>query len=492
VEASVRVFESSDFFLFDYFRVPYSRERGDHREDGWGRLVWRGVEGERCLYWPLGDAGTEGSFALGSIPLHGRVATTVPPRSEDSGWVVVEPITDAQGAVVAAIRRNRFGDVLLPFDPGEIALNCWSERYRMIGAGASRTRLKRRIKEIYYRIKPLLPRALQLWLRRGFTRFQKQTAFPAWPVEPALHDLYDHLFVLLAELAGEPIPRIAAWPHDRTWALVLTHDVETETGYRHAGLLRDIEIGHGLRSSWNLVARRYEVQDSFVQELLDGGFEVGVHGLHHDGRDIASDALLRDRLPEMQRWRDRWGASGFRSPATNRTWELMPQLGFDYDSSYPDTDPYEPDAGGCCSWLPFFNGDQVELPITLAQDHTLLEVLRRPAPVEWTVKAGYLRARGGMALLITHPDYMLDPERLRAYDRFLECFASDATAWHALPRDVSDWWRRRANSHVERAGDGWRIAGPAAHDGRVELVGADGPDRPDLTEDPVPLATTPT
>ena len=107
------------------------------------------------------------------------------------------------------------------------------------------------------------------------------------------------------------------------------------------------------------------MDDETVAALTSAGFEVGVHGLYHDGRDLESERMLRKRLPEIRRYAERWRAVGFRSPATNRDWSLMPLLGFDYDSSFPDTDPFEPQAGGCCSLLPYFNGDLVELPITL-------------------------------------------------------------------------------------------------------------------------------
>jgi hypothetical protein len=72
-----------------------------------------------------------------------------------------------------------------------------------------------------------------------------------------------------------------------------------------------------------------------------------------------------------------------------------------------------------------------------------------------------------MALLITHPDYMLERRTRRAYRRLLEAFRHDPTAWSALPREVSAWWRRRAASQLERTGHDWRIVGPAAKAGRV-------------------------
>jgi hypothetical protein len=155
----------------------------------------------------------------------------------------------------------------------------------------------------------------------------------------------------------------------------------------------------------------------------------------------------------------------------------MPLLDFEYDSSYPDTDPFEPQAGGCCSWLPFFNQATVELPITLTQDHTLFVLLRHQDETAWVQKTAFLRSRGGMALINTHPDYLVDPRIFRAYAKFLERFATDPSAWKALPRDVSSWWRRRANSSIEWDGQGWRIVGPASEDGAVQLVGGvgDGP-----------------
>ncbi len=103
---------------------------------------------------------------------------------------------------------------------------------------------------------------------------------------------------------------------------------------------------------------------------------------------------------------ERWQAVGFRSPATQRQWELMPLLGFDYDSSYPDTDPFEPQGGGCCAWLPFFNQGMVELPLTMQQDHTLFVILRHGDETAWVEKAEFLRGRGGLALIDTHPDYL--------------------------------------------------------------------------------------
>ena len=227
-------------------------------------------------------------------------------------------------------------------------------------------------------------------------------------------------------------------------------------------VLRDIERELGYRSSWNFPALRYPVDESVVAALRDEGCEIGVHGAYHDGRDLESLQMLDERLPAMRAAALRWGAEGFRSPATQRRWEWMPRLGFGYDTTFPDTDPYEPQPGGSCAWWPYHNETLVELPITMPQDHTLVTILRRDAETTWLDKARTLRERAGMALFLTHPDYLGTPEASAPYRRTLLALAEDATAWRALPREVAGWWRRRADSMIEWDGGGWRVSGPRA------------------------------
>jgi hypothetical protein len=455
--------------LLDYFRVPSALCEAPAQPD---LALVRGDQA--ALWWAHSTETRARPLLLGGIRLYCRVLRAerqLALLAELGGeWERSNELADVDGTPLGAVWRSTEGSVLLPLDPGEAMLGLWSEAYQT--SVPSRSALAKRVAmRIYYRIRPLLPRAGQIWLRRRFSRIQARTPFPRWPVEPSLHDFYDFIFDLLASIDGRPVPTIAPWPAGRSWALVLTHDVETSLGYANIGVMRDLELAAGYRSSWNLVARRYDVEDTTVAELERLGFEVGVHGLYHDGRDLGSRELLLERLPEMRAWGERWRAVGFRSPATHRSWELMPLLGFDYDSSSPDTDPFEPQSGGCCTWLPFLNRELVELPITLVQDHTLFVILRRGDERLWVEKADYLRSRGGLALLITHPDYMLDHDRLVAYKLLLEHYASDEDAWRALPREVSDWWRRRAASSLRREGSGWQVIGPAADEARVAFLG---------------------
>jgi hypothetical protein len=283
--------------------------------------------------------------------------------------------------------------------------------------------------------------------------------------------MYGWLFDLLAGLAGEPVPVVDIWPDGCSWALVLTHDVETQQGVDDIELLRGDERRLGFRSSWNFVPERYAVTADLVARTSGDDCEVGVHGLRHDGRDLASRRHLARRLPAIRRYAAAWGAVGFRSPATQRAWSLMPRLGFEYDASYTDTDPYEPQPGGCCTYLPFFIDDLVELPITVPQDHTLFEILLETDAGTWRRKVAALRERGGLALVLAHPDYARNPHMAREWRALLEENAGDPTMWQPLPRDAARWWRDRAASHVRKDERGWTVRGPAALRAGVRLLG---------------------
>ncbi|MGH9183956.1 MAG: hypothetical protein ACRDZ9_09155 [Acidimicrobiales bacterium] len=117
--------------------------------------------------------------------------------------------------------------------------------------------------------------------------------------------------------------------------------------------------------------------------------------------------------------------------------------------------------------LPYLNRDTVELPITLVQDHTLFVILGHSDGRLWMEKADHVRGRGGMALVITHPDYVSHEGLLDAYRALLGGFREDPGAWRALPREVSAWWRRRSASRLEPTARGWRIVGPAASEASV-------------------------
>ncbi len=305
------------------------------------------------------------------------------------------------------------------------------ERYRE--PGARRGGLLR----AYYALKPLLPRRIQIAVRRAYAKRQARTEFPRWPIEP----------ILVQRRRDENPP----WPDGRRFAAILTHDVEGPAGVANVRKVIEIERRHGFVSSWNFVAEWYPIEPGLFDHVRASGCEIGLHAIKHDCRLFESRSTFEAELPAIHRYLDDWDAVGFRSPATHRNADWMPELGALYDSSFPDTDPFEPQAGGCCSIHPFLLGDMVELPITLVQDHTLWEILREDSIDLWTSKSDWIIDNGGLINLITHPDYLDTPARLRMYEEFLEYLGRQDGGWFALPKEVASWWRVRAGSEAVEA-----------------------------------------
>jgi hypothetical protein len=67
--------------------------------------------------------------------------------------------------------------------------------------------------------------------------------------------------------AATPPEGWQGWPDGKKFALVLTHDVETEEGLNKCRKLMKIEEELGFRSSFNFVAGDYEVPLDFIDEI---------------------------------------------------------------------------------------------------------------------------------------------------------------------------------------------------------------------------------
>jgi peptidoglycan/xylan/chitin deacetylase (PgdA/CDA1 family) len=317
----------------------------------------------------------------------------------------------------------------------------------------------------YYRLRRLLPPPIRRFLQR---RRRRQPS-PRWCFPDAF------MQALVEQLAARDggVTAIDPWPGGARFAFVLTHDVETACGMRRIAAVAELEERLGFRSSWNIVPYKYAVDFALVGDLRARGFEIGVHGYNHDGRLFTSRAVFDRRVPGINAALESFGAAGFRAPMVHRNLHWLQALRIEYDASCFDADPYQAMPGGVGGLWPFIAGRFVELPYTLPQDHTLFIVLGQRDGRTWLDKLRYIARRRGMALALTHPDYLDTPPRLEAYRRLLEAAREQPGMWHALPREVAAWWRERdASSLHQDPGGRWRIAGPAANRARVATIRA--------------------
>ncbi|MEW6115756.1 MAG: hypothetical protein AB1553_02515 [Nitrospirota bacterium] len=296
---------------------------------------------------------------------------------------------------------------------------------------------------IYYHIKPLIPRRLQIAVRQQVVLWKRRVHTERWPID---------------EHAKTPPRNWQGWPGGKQFAFVLTHDVDTMKGQDRCYDVMRLEEQLGFRSSFNFVPLRYRVCPELRACLTGGGFEVGVHGLYHDGKYYASREVFRNRAILINHYLREWGAVGFRSPSMQRNLEWIHDLHIEYDASTFDTDPFEPQPDGAGTIFPFWvqqdeksQKGYTELPYTLPQDFTLFVLMKERSIDIWKKKLDWIAEKGGMALLITHPDYMnckndtfeTDGYPLSYFKKFLDYVKSryEGCYWNALPMEVSRFWK---------------------------------------------------
>lgn len=323
----------------------------------------------------------------------------------------------------------------------------------------------------YYLLKPLLPRFLTRIMRRIYTGRSKASFPLGWPIEPRyVCFLWEVMHQLLLIRGEESISFRNFWPEGNEFAFVLTHDIEQADGQAFVRNVADWEESLGFRSSFNFVPERYPLDYTLMQELRDRGFEVAVHGLKHDGRDFDSYRVFARRAVSVNRYLEEFEAVGFAAPLTLRQPEWLQSFNIQYDRSFFDTDPYESCPGGVMSIWPFVLGKFVELPYTLAQDYTLTSILGKYTPQVWLDKVKFIQHYHGMALAVTHPDYLKEPVVGSVYREFLQAMKANNSYWHALPRDVAAWWRERSSDATDSAAAGMATARLREREGGIEIA----------------------
>ena len=297
------------------------------------------------------------------------------------------------------------------------------------------------LNRVYYLLKPIMPWRLRLALRQWRAHRRRRAFVNVWPID--------------SRAAGTP-PGWPGWPDGKRFALVLTHDVEGSKGVSRVEQLMNLELKHGFHSCFNFVPQdEYRVPDAVRAMLGQAGFEVGVHGLEHDGKLYSSKEQFAKKALRIKEYLRLWNSHGFRSPLMQHRLEWLHALDVEYDASTFDTDPFEPEPDGVSTifpfWVPGPNGrGYVELPYTLVQDFTLFRILREQDIDIWKRKLDWIVEHGGMALLNTHPDYMCfegQPNRdeypVSHYEELLRYAREkyDGSYWPVLPREIAQYYR---------------------------------------------------
>lgn len=409
------------------------------------------------------------------------------PLSSDSGYFSYGSDCICYGRTSKGFRRPRAsqalydvlldssvscGTVSLPFDIDEVITSLSHEKYMGNGKSALTKSAQKLIKHGYYAIRPVLPLGFRSYLQKFYLRDWQQLPFPQWPVDTTIDRLMKKLLAVSLSSSGQTsVPFIWFWPEGTKACAVMTHDVEQEEGRAFCSTLMDLNDELKIPASFQVVPeKRYTVTSEYLEAIKVRGFEVAVQDLNHDGRLFWEHESFRARAEKINQYGREWGATGFRAAILYRNPEWLNELDFQYDMSTPNVAHLDPQRGGCCTVMPYFIGDMVELPVTTSQDHSVFHILKDYSLDLWKRQIAVILKHNGLASFIIHPDYIIESRARAVYVGLLNelnRLRSDEDVWVTTPGEINRWWRNRDAMKIERRNNEWVIEGPDKKRARV-------------------------
>ncbi len=419
----------------------------------------------RCSEQPVEFAlkglvsGKNGYFRLGQNVLHGKL---------HGGRTSTSPTGSLRNVALECVGEAK--KVYLPFDLTEVLNSLRFERYAESAIGAHPA--SSFTGQVYYLLRPILPIVLRKHLQKVRLNGWRHFTFPAWPVDRTVDCLMEQM-LLLSIRAGrlKEVPFIWFWPDGASSCAIMTHDVETSAGRDFCTTLMGIDESFGIRASFQIVPEsRYVVPEHYLQEIRTRGFEINVQDLNHDGLLFRDKKKFSARIEKINNYAREFKAEGFRSAVLYRRQDWFDALEFDYDMSVPNVAHLDPQRGGCCTVMPYFVGNLVELPVTMTQDYSLFNILGEHSIDLWKQQIDLIIAKHGLMNFIIHPDYIVGQEEMSSYTAllgYLTCLAANMKIWMPLPREVASWWKDRANMRLVRANGAWQIEGKGGERARI-------------------------
>ena len=438
--------------LFDYYRLP---------TDSVARLSCDIPSGGKGFFRFGPETVCYGQCGSGVAPKLNR--STLPDSSQD---------VDLRGS-----------EVHLPFDPTQVVENFRLERYvKEANSDKQKLLYHALTRRAYYSVRELLPVFVRRHLQRAYVNDWRELSFPRWPVDLTVDALHLELLRLSMEAQGvRKVPFIWFWPEAARSCLIMTHDVETAAGRDFSSKLMDLDASYGINASFQVIPeKRYSVPDEYVREIRSRGFEFNVHDLNHDGHLFQEREEFLRRAKKINEYVRKYEARGFRSGSMYRRPDWFEAFAFSYDMSVPNVAHLEAQRGGCCTVMPYFIGNILELPLTTCQDYSILHILNDDSIDIWKEQLDLITNGNGLISFNVHPDYLILGRGRKTFETLLDHLRTrivEANLWAALPRDVDRWWRARSQMRLVARGNDWEIEGPEKERARLAYAVLDSSGR---------------
>jgi len=428
--------------LQEFFRCPTD----------YGNMVLKGIPGGHPGYFQVGT----------SLTCFGRLSSATASNSSRSG------LSDVSSQV-----EIRDGQISLPFDLAEIASSLRMEAYTgQMSDQETRLGTNPLVRKLYYWTRPILPVSIRSSLQRIRLRGGLNKAFPRWPVDRSVDQLFEKMMIAAIRAnGGRPIPFIWFWPDGKQAAFILTHDVEDGPGKAFCSSLMDIDDEYGFKASFQIVPEeRYSVEPEYLSKIRKRNFEICVHDLNHDGNLYREYPEFKRRARLINNYCREFGAQGFRSGVLYRNLRWYGEYEFSFDMSVPNVGHLDPQGGGCCTVMPYFIGNILEIPVTLTQDYSLFHILHQYSIDLWKQQISTIVGGHGLVSVIVHPDYVIEPAQQQLFRDLLAHLQGQCrehNVWATVPTQVNSWWRKRNEMKLISTSGAWKITGEGSDAARI-------------------------
>jgi peptidoglycan/xylan/chitin deacetylase (PgdA/CDA1 family) len=329
--------------------------------------------------------------------------------------------------------------------------------------------------------------------------------------QPLLLDQYQRFPYYLSKHRNVLEPEVSAflirngfrveYPDGKKFAICLTHDTDV-VGFSRSTLVREMvramrerRVGMSLRilaskikkrlsPVWNFeqimsLEQKYGAKSSFyflaldrddqdfnfrieelkkeLKDIIDGGWEVGLHGGHKAFDDLNQIREEKERLENVTQkqvigYRNHY--LRFRVPTT---WELLKTAGFKYDATFGYADCVGFRNGMCHPFRPFnLNTDDdidiLEIPL-IVMDRTLSTYMQLDMKNAWEMVKRIIdtveRYRG-VATILWHNTSMRGTG-LEFYEQILK-YCHERNAWMTSGESIWDWWMNRRGQAPDNHG----------------------------------------
>lgn len=267
-------------------------------------------------------------------------------------------------------------------------------------------------------------------------------------------------------MIANPVP----WPDGARMAACVSFDIDSDSlvhlehprdGYRRASAISMLQYGPqvaipriletyrrlGIRQTFFMPAWVMQTYPGVVEQILDGGHEIGQHGFLHENplsEDRAGQARWMDRSRDVIVKMTGQAPRGFRAPLYNFTDDtagLLAERGFRYDASLMGDDvPYMIESGA---------GSLVELPThwglddwpqyVQSMDLDYMMPIRAPStgwqPFEEEFETAYRHK--GLWIATVHPFATGRLSRWEHVARFLEERVKRGDVWFAPLEEIA-------------------------------------------------------